>query len=81
MLLAIHCYALYICVVDIFARHICCPKNSIKAIVNKCYRILKGQPKMDNPKKLPTQGEKKKKTKDTTQYVSDTAMWKQTQRM
>ena len=24
---------------------------------------------------------KKKKKKDTTQYVSDTAMWKQTQRM
>ena len=37
------------------------PRNSIKAIVNKRYRIPKGQSKMNNQKKLATQDGKKTK--------------------
>ena len=47
----------------------------------KWKRIPKGQPKMNNPEKLAaygTQDEEKQYT-NTTQYVSDTTMRKQTQ--
>jgi hypothetical protein len=54
------------------------PKDLIK-----CYRILKGQSKMDNPEKLATQGtqNKEKQNKNTSQYVLDTTIRKQTQIM
>ena len=42
-------------------------------IINKRQRITKGQSKMDNPGKLPTQDDKK-----TTQNVLDTTVRKQT---
>ena len=47
---------------------------------NKRKIILKRQSKMDNPEKLATQGtqDKEKQSKNTTQYVLDTTMRKQT---
>ena len=42
-------------------------------IINKRQKITKGQSKMDNPGKLPTQDDKK-----TTQNVLDTTVRKQT---
>ena len=47
---------------------------------NKRKIILKVQSKMDNPEKLATQGtqDKEKQNKNTTQYVLDTTMRKQT---
>ena len=51
--------------------------------MNTCQRTPKGQPKMDNSEKLATQGtpdeEKQKENKNTTQYVLDTTVRKQTQ--
>ena len=46
---------------------------------NKCWRIPKGQSKKDNPEKLATQGAQdgEKQNKNTTQYVLDSAMRKQ----
>ena len=48
---------------------------------NKRQRIPKGQSKKENPEKLVTQGtqDEDKQNKNTTQYVLDTAMLKQTQ--
>ena len=50
-------------------------------IVNKRQRIQNGQSKMDNPEKLATQDTqvKEKQNKNTTQYVSDNTICKQTQ--
>ena len=50
-------------------------------IVNKHQRIQKGQSKIDNPEKLATQDTQveEKQNKNTTQYVSDTNIHKQTQ--
>ena len=39
-------------------------KSSRKVRYNKCYRITKGQSKMDNPEKLATQDDDKKKQKN-----------------
>ena len=51
--------------------------------VNKRQRIPKGQSKMDNPDKLATQAtqDKDKQNKNTTQYVLDTLICKQTKIM
>ena len=48
---------------------------------NKRQRIPKGQSKIDNPEKLATLGtqDEVKQNKNTTQYVLDTTMRKQTQ--
>ena len=48
---------------------------------NKCQRISKGQSTMDNPEKLATWGtqDEDKQNKNTTQYVMDTTICKQTQ--
>ena len=48
---------------------------------NKRWRIPKGQSKIDNPEKLPTQGtqDDEKQNKNIKQYVLDTTMHKQTQ--
>ena len=48
---------------------------------NKRQRIPKGQSKMDNPQKLAKQGtqDEEKQNKNTTQYVLDTTIRKQTQ--
>ena len=50
-------------------------------MINKRQRIPKGKTNMDNPEKLVTQGTKceRKQNKNTTQYVSDTTLRKQTQ--
>ena len=50
-------------------------------LTNKRQRIPKEQSKMDNPEKLATQGkqEEEKQNKNTTQYVLDTTIRKQTQ--
>ena len=52
-------------------------------IINERYRILKGQSKKDNQKKLATYGtqDKEKQSKNTTQYVLDTTMRRQSQIM
>ena len=50
--------------------------------INKRQRIPKGQSKRDNPEIMATQGTqdgRKTKNKDTTQYVLDTTIRKQTQ--
>ena len=49
--------------------------------VNKHQRIPKGQSKMDNPGKLATlcTQDEEKQSKNTTQYVWDTTICKQTQ--
>ena len=49
--------------------------------VNKRQRIPKGPSKMENPKKMATQGtqDKDKQSNNTTQYVLDTTIHKQTQ--
>ena len=49
--------------------------------INKRQKIPKGQSKMDNPEKLATQGaqDEEKQHKNTTQYVLDTTVRKQTQ--
>ena len=49
--------------------------------VNKRQRIPKGQSKMDNPENLATQGtqDEDKQNKNTTQYVLDITIRKQTQ--
>ena len=54
-----------------------------RQIINKRYRIPKGQSKMDNPEKLATQGtqDEKKQNKNTTQYVLHITIRKQTQVM
>ena len=48
---------------------------------NKRQRMLKGQSKMDNPEILATWGtqDEEKQNKNTTQYVLETTMRKQTQ--
>ena len=48
---------------------------------NECQRMLKWQSKKDNPEKLATQGKQgiEKQNKNTTQYVLDTTICKQTQ--
>ena len=51
-------------------------------LINKRQRTQKGQSIMDNPQKLATQStqdEAKKAKKNTTQYVLDTIIRKQTQ--
>ena len=51
-------------------------------LINKRQRTQKGQSIMDNPQKLATQStqdEAKKSKKNTTQYVLDTIIRKQTQ--
>ena len=50
---------------------------------NKRQRIAKGQSKIDNPEKLATQGTQNedKQNENTTQYVLETTMRKQTQIM
>jgi hypothetical protein len=50
--------------------------------VIKRQRIPKGKSQMDNPEKLTTYGtqDEEKQSKNTTQYVLDTTMRKQTQR-
>jgi hypothetical protein len=51
-------------------------------IQNKRWRITKGQSKINIPEKLATQvTQDEKKTQNTTQYVFDTTMRKQTQIM
>ena len=49
--------------------------------LSKRQRIPKGQYKMDNPEKLATWGiqDEEKQSKNTTQYVLDTTIHKQTQ--
>jgi len=49
--------------------------------LNKRKKISKGQPKMNNPKKLATYGtqDEDKQNKNTTQYVLDITIRKQTQ--
>jgi hypothetical protein len=49
----------------------------------KCQRIPKGQSKYNNPEKLATQGtqDEEKQNENTTQYVLDTTMCKQTKRL
>ena len=49
--------------------------------INKRQKIPKGQSNMDNPEKLATQGaqDEEKQHKNTTQYVLDTTVRKQTQ--
>ena len=49
-------------------------------IVNKHWRISKGQSKMNNPEKLATYGtqDEDQHNKNTTQYVLDTTIRKQT---
>ena len=49
--------------------------------INECQRIPKGRFKMDNPENLATQGtqDEEKQNKNTTQYVLDTTICKQTQ--
>jgi hypothetical protein len=49
--------------------------------VNKRQRIPKGQAKMDNPEKLATEctQDEEKQNKNTTQYVLDTTICKQSQ--
>ena len=51
------------------------------SLVNKRQRIPKGQSKMDKMEKLATQGtqNEEKPNKNTTQYVLDTTIHKQTQ--
>ena len=50
--------------------------------VNKTWALLlKGKLKMDNPEKLTTNGTQDMKNKNTTQYVLDTTIRKQTQIM
>ena len=51
-------------------------KNAHMNTLNKRQRIPKGQSKMDNPEKLPTQS---KKNKNKKQNVLDTTIYKQTQ--
>ena len=55
--------------------------NSKKKSLYKPQRIPKGQYKMDNPKKLATQGSQNegKQSTNSTQYVLNTTMRKQTQ--
>ena len=50
-------------------------------MINKRQTIPKGQSKMDNPEKLATYGtqDEDKQNKNTTQYVLDTTIHKQTQ--
>ena len=52
-----------------------------KLVVCKRQRIPKGKSKMDNPEKLATQGtqDEEKQNKNTTQYVLNPNMCKQTQ--
>ena len=54
---------------------------SFSMLINKRQIIPKGQSKMDNPEKLARQGtqDEDKQIKNTTQYVLDTTMRKQTQ--
>ena len=61
----------------------CHASNLRFKIRNKCQRKPKGQTKMDNPEKLATQGtqDEDKQSKDTTQYVLNTAIRKQTQKL
>ena len=49
--------------------------------VNKCQRIPKEQSNMDNPEKLGTQGtqDDEKQSENTTQFVLDSTISKQTQ--
>jgi len=48
-------------------------------IINKRQRIPKGVIKMDNPEKLANIGYTRRKKKNTTQYVLDSTIRKQTQ--
>ena len=50
-------------------------------MVIKRYRISEGQSTMDNSEKLATQGtqDEEKQSKNTTQYVLDTILRKETQ--
>ena len=50
-------------------------------LINKSQRVPKGKSKMDNPEKLATQftQDDEKQTKNTTQYMLDTAIRKQAQ--
>ena len=52
-----------------------------KIRITKRQRILKGQIKMDSLEKLPTKGtqDEDKQSKNTTHYVLDTTIRKQTQ--
>ena len=54
---------------------------SMTYFLNKRQRIPKGQSKMYNPEKLAAQGiqDEEKQNKNTTQYVLNTTMHKQTQ--
>ena len=54
---------------------------SQNSFANKRQKILKGTIKMDNPEKLATQctQDEDKQNKNTTQYVLDTTIRKQTQ--
>ena len=57
-------------------------KTSYFFLLNyKCLRILKGQSKMDNPEKLATKGsqDEDKQNKNTTHYVLETTIRKQTE--
>ena len=51
------------------------------SMVNKHQRFLNGQTKWDNPEKLVTLGtqDEEKQNKNTTQYMLDTTIRKQTQ--
>jgi hypothetical protein len=53
----------------------------VNVSVNKHQRIPKRQSNMDNPEKLATYGtqDEEKENKNTTQYMLDTTMRKQTQ--
>ena len=55
----------------------------VRLLINKRQRIPKGQLQIDHPEKLATQGtqDKEKQKKNTTKYVLDTTMCKQTQIM
>ena len=53
------------------------PEN-VSCALNKRKKILKGQSKMNNPKKLATNGTQDE-NKNTTQYVLDSTIRKQTQ--
>ena len=55
--------------------------NQCKPVINKRKRTPKGPSKKENPEKLATQSsqDEEKQNKNTTQYVMDTTIRKQTQ--
>ena len=44
--------------------------------INKCYRIPKGQKKIENPEKLATQGTQDEDKQNKITYMLDTTIWK-----